>query len=368
MASQVPRVLFVSKPLVAPLHDGSLCLVRDLATGLEGIAATVFTRPGPHPLPGHDVQRVELRAGRRRFGGSLVDNSQVLAHLLTDRSDLWHFVFAPNPRSCGPLSWLKRRRAIPSVQTVASAPASFSSARQLLFGDVVVTHSVWAQTWLQQFAPRRRIEVIYPAVALPRAGGHDDGLAFRAALHIAPDAPLFCYPGDLEFSSAARTLVGMMDELRQRLPGAVLVMACRPKTSRAQAIAKELARLAPAEGVRFVGELPSLAPLLRAATAVLFPVDDLYGKVDLPVSLLEAMALGCPVVTYNYGPLAELEGTVQVPTGNVSELLAAVTSLATDAERRQQSTQLARSFLAAKCDPARRDVAYQRLYDDLLGR
>ncbi|MET0792326.1 MAG: hypothetical protein ABW061_12460, partial [Polyangiaceae bacterium] len=45
-----PRVLFVSKPIAPPFHDGSKCLVRDVATHLTRASATVLSTPGAPPL------------------------------------------------------------------------------------------------------------------------------------------------------------------------------------------------------------------------------------------------------------------------------------------------------------------------------
>src|SRR5690606_4769174 len=41
-----PRVLFVSKPIVAPFHDGTKCLVRDIASHLSAVRPLVLGVPG----------------------------------------------------------------------------------------------------------------------------------------------------------------------------------------------------------------------------------------------------------------------------------------------------------------------------------
>ena len=47
--------------------------------------------------------------------------------------------------------------------------------------------------------------------------------------------------------------------------------------------------------VRLVREAPDILALLRTSAAVLFPVEDLYGKVDIPIVLLSALENGSPL-------------------------------------------------------------------------
>ncbi|RYE84348.1 MAG: hypothetical protein EOO75_18225, partial [Myxococcales bacterium] len=76
------RVLFVSKPIVPPYHDGTRCLVRDLSTHMRRVFPTVLTTPdAPAPGPGVSVEPVYAGAGS--FAPALRDNARVLARLLT---------------------------------------------------------------------------------------------------------------------------------------------------------------------------------------------------------------------------------------------------------------------------------------------
>jgi len=99
---------------------------------------------------------------------------------------------------------------------------------------------------------------------------------------------------------------------------------------------------------------------------VLFPVDDLYGKVDLPISLLEAMRLGVPVVTLDSGPLADLREAVQVPAGDAEALAASAARLVTDRVHRDAVVAAGRRAVAARYDAGVVAAAYERVYDEVL--
>lgn len=91
-----------------------------------------------------------------------------------------------------------------------------------------------------------------------------------------------------------------------------MVFAYRNKTPRAAERARELAASLQGASVRFLPETPNIHALLATADLIVFPVDDLFGKVDLPIVLLEALRLGTPVFTSGEGPLSELPGAEHI--------------------------------------------------------
>src|SRR5690606_24505548 len=95
-------------------------------------------------------------------------------------------------------------------------------------------------------------------------------------------------------------------------------------------VAAKLARGLDPEAVRFASDLPDIIALLASASAVLFPVDDLWGKVDLPIVLLESMDIGVPVIVLDKGPLRDLQGVVKAADTKVETLLEAALHLSSD--------------------------------------
>jgi phosphatidylinositol alpha-1,6-mannosyltransferase len=321
--------------------------------GVQGVSSADLT----------GVLPVYRRAGR--YAPALSQNARAFAHLLRERTaDLWHFVFAPNPRSSAVIRGLRRVRRVPVVQTVASPPRVFDAAEKLIFGDVVVAHSEWTRARLQAQLSDRTVHLIRPPLrelARPTDGQKDQ---LRAALQIGPTQPVVVYPGDLEFSSGAQLVADTLPLLAIRHPDLVVVFACRRKTTRALAVEARLASTTNSEHVRFAGELPSLLPLLDLADCVLFPVEQLWAKVDIPISVLEAMALGTPVVVPDVGPLAELEAALRVPA-EPAELARAVTSLLGDPDKSAHQAAAQRALLESDYDPQTVALRYESLYDEL---
>ncbi|MGC4089671.1 MAG: glycosyltransferase family 4 protein [Polyangiaceae bacterium] len=372
------NVLFISKPIAPPFHDGSKCLVRDIATRLERVEPIVLsTRDAPALLRGADANRPVRTAAIYSNSGShapsLSENLRAASWLLTrSQADLWHFVFAPNPRSSQVARWLARARRTPVVQTIASPPRDFERVSRLLFGDVVVAQSEWTAERVRGACQREGLappdlRVIPPPVPEQLARTREQSLAARAVLDIAPDAPLFIYPGDVEVSSGGRASLGIAARLAEALPEAVTLFAYRRKTSGADAAADALRRDAP-KNARFAASIPDVLALVASASAVIFPVDDLWGKVDLPIVLLEAMVLGVPVLVLREGPLAELTGAELIDSLEPEAWLASLLTLGRDAAARAHRIEQQRRISVARSSANAVARAYEDIYVELGAR
>jgi phosphatidylinositol alpha-1,6-mannosyltransferase len=367
------RVLMVSKPIVPPWNDSSKNLVRDIASNLQRHTATVMTQRGAvAPLAGVAYEAVYAERSPA-FAPAIRDNARVMARLLTGPAhDLWHFFFAPNPRSSTAGRLAARVRSTRTIQTVCSAPRAGADLPRLLFADRTVVLSRHTEALvLEAGVPRAVVRRIAPAVTPIARATHADTRATRAALGLPLDAPLVVYPGDLEFSRAAELMLRAHAALPDTY-GAVLVLACRAKTPRARAEEERLrgvARgLAGAGRVSFVGETKHIHALLAAADVVALPAEDLYAKMDLPLVLIEAMLLERAVIVGEGTPAAELcEGGAALATAIDGKAVAQhVARLLDSASERAQLGVRAREAALARHHPAVVASAYEALYDELL--
>ncbi|MEZ4335970.1 MAG: glycosyltransferase family 4 protein [Sandaracinaceae bacterium] len=347
-------VLLVSKPLAPPWNDGSKNLARDVAEGM--------TRHLPRVLIPADGPWRPRRAALEVLRGPA--SPSTLAHLaLGAPADLWHFFFAPNPRTSHAARVLRRLRPTPTVHTVCSRPRDLSRAGRLLFADRTVVLSKATERALRDAgATVVRIPPCAPRLDPPT---REAQRAARRRLGLPDGVPLIVFPGDLEHGEGATRVLGAHSLLQG---DAVLAMACRTKTPAAAETERRL-RATAREGVFWVGETPAIHDLLGAADVVALPSSDLYAKVDLPLVLLEAMRLGRPVVVAEDAPAAELaeDGGALAVAPDRDALAAALTTLLADDGARADLGARARRVAMERYDAAPMVAAYERLYDELLG-
>lgn len=373
MSESEPRVLFVSKPIAPPWNDGSKNLVRDVAAHLRRARPTVMAAPGAPPIgPRVTIEHVYREPGR--FVPDIAANARVVRRLATgDPHDIWHFVFAPNPVSSTVARTASRaRRALgwngKVVQTVASAPRSFEGAAAWIFGDVVVVLSEHTRGGLIGAGVESgRIRVIPPCVRAPAPRPHTLGARMKAGV---PEGPIVLYPGDYEVSSGAHTVAASAKAIVDAHPRATIVFACRKKTKAAEeaqrAIEKELARAGIANRTKQLGEITFMDELLAISSVVAFPVDDLYGKVDLPLVLLEAMALSVPIVVARGGPLETLDFARFVDPGDADALAKHVIELLRDGDAARAYGAEGRRVYHARYTPEAVAEAHDDLYASLI--
>ncbi len=358
------HVLFVSKPVQPPWNDSSKNLVRDVASHLRRYRGRVMVRAGAAPPEGAEALPV-YGPGAGGFGPPLLDNLRVLAALgFERRSKLWHFFFAPNPRSSAAARLTARARRRPTVQTLCSAPPAEVDLARVLFADVNVVLSAHTEERLRAAGiPARRIPPAIPAIEVPSQG---ERIRVRAQLGL-PPGPLVVYPGDLEFGGGGRRVL----EAVAGLPDTHLVMACRAKTERAASVEAELRAWADRQlgpRVSWFGETPHIHGLLGTADVVALPSETLYAKMDYPLVLLEAMSMERPVIVAEGTPAEELAaggGAVAVAP-DTDAVREALSQLLDDAARAADVGAAGRAKVLAEHDPCRMARAYEEVYDSVL--
>jgi glycosyltransferase involved in cell wall biosynthesis len=297
-----------------------------------------------------------------------------MARLLRqDRTALTHFFCAPNPRTCQAARMALRLHPRATLQTVCSIPLSFEQPDQLLFADrVVVLSRHTRDQFIAHGVPAGRLELIPPGIRLPAFPSPERRLAARRAMGLPEDRPVIIFPGDLQFSGAARTVARAVPLLRDLSP--VVIFACRPKQEASlleeRRLRSELAHSGVASLVRHMGEVPDMLELLRACDLCLLPAESLYAKMDYPLVLLEALALGLPIVVADTPPLSELldEPVGRAVPPNEPEALARACRdlLGGSLETRTAQATRCREVACQRHDIAAVSRKHEDLYQDLL--
>lgn len=313
-----------------------------MATNLSAVTPVVMTtRSGLALLP-PGVSGRAVYGASGGFAPALLDNARAVLGLLTGpRDDLWHFVFAPNPRTGQVARALQALVRLPIVQTVASPPRHFRGLSRLLFGDEIVVQSRATERSLIEAAGREgftlpTVSVIPPPVPPLAAPDADAVRQARSALDLQPGDRIVLYPGDLEVSSGAEATRALVEPLCERFPDVVVVFAYRNKTPAAAERAAVLKQALQGRRVRVTDRVANMHALLAATDIVIFPVDDLWGKVDQPIVLLEALQLGTPCLVLDQGPLKDVEGAGKLATIDTRSWLESIAGLLESSEERER--------------------------------
>lgn len=201
-----------------------------------------------------------------------------------------------NPHARGPIgdvAVLTRRRPVTGRARIAAMRRSASAFVSIsddigaeLTGIGVTPDKLWS------IPNGVDLDAFAPTAAGERA-------ALRAA-HGLPAGPLAIFTGRLAHVKGLDVLLQAWSHVRATLPDARLALVGEGEER--EALERQARELGHADSVVFYGGSTDVAPLLRAADAFV-----LCSRTEgLPVSLLEAMATGLPVVATAVGGMAQL--------------------------------------------------------------
>jgi glycosyltransferase involved in cell wall biosynthesis len=122
------------------------------------------------------------------------------------------------------------------------------------------------------------------------------------------------------------------------------------------------------DDVRVHGRTPDMPGMLAGVDVLLLPARELGGKADVPLTVLEAMASGRPVVVTDLPQMAALgSGATRVPVGDPSALADAVRRLLDEPLRWEEMATAGRSVVEEHFSADLMVRRYAALYDEVSG-
>lgn len=363
-------VLLISKPMVPPWDDSGKNLVRDLASHLSKVQCHVMSRKNEPSLSATCVMEPVYSVSGRLSPG-LAQQLQVLKRLLRpDRQEIYHFFYAPNPRTSAvakAVLAVKRRR---TVHTVCSFPAREEGLKSLFFAQRNVVLSRHTLQRLSRVGVENLIH-IPPCVPQSTPVSDDRKKQIRDQLGLA-SRPFVLFAGDFEFSCAGdvcgAALPAIMAQTDVDFVFAVRVKGAKSGV-RSQKLQCSASRESWSERVHFLSQIDDMPALIAAAAVQVLPVDTLYAKMDVPLVLLESLREGVPIVVSDFGPLPELLDEpvgLKVPVGDAVALAKAVVELVRNESLRGDMGAAGQQLVAGRYSPEGMAGRYEEIYDELL--
>lgn len=171
-----------------------------------------------------------------------------------------------------------------------------------------------------------------------------DRAACRARFGVAPDERLALFVGNPSWAKGVDLLLRAVDRVFPARGGARLActfeLAYQARAGQEATVEALVAASPVRDRLRFFGLLDDIRVLMRAADVAVFPFRNTSGPSDLPVALMECMAVGTPVLASDLPGNVELlgedgEAGRVFAAGDAAALEAGLAGLldATDAER-----------------------------------
>ena len=215
--------------------------------------------------------------------------------------------------------------------------------------------------------PADRVSVIYngiPIERFDRAFSLEERAEARREMGVEPDGQALVQVARLDYLKDHATALRALRRLIHRLPGARLILVGEgPEEPAIRALTAELGL----EGrVRMLGLRKDVPRLLAAADiALLTSISE-----GIPLTLIEAMAAGLPVVSTNVGGVAEIvvdrQTGLLAPSGDDAALAEAIALLVGNAEARRRLGALGRERARELFSVHRMHAEYHKHYGNMI--
>ncbi len=369
------NILLATRPITPPWDEASKNFAYFLGKSITDHRLTLLGTTTPLPeLPA--TATVAPVFHKSHLNG--LEKARLFWFLFNQRNafDVTHYLFTPTKQNSFFIKNFLTPTKGKTVQTIATLRSDLYSPEELksiLYADQLVVYTDQTKKKLTDLG-FSNVTRIYPGIDLTLYQAKPKNEAFLASLGLSPEHHIALYPGEYVRLGATDTLTQFCIDYFTKNPDSSLrfVFACRIKNE-ADAIKKAEVqkRLRDAGVEKFVvytDTVPDMPSLYNLADIILFPVENLAGKFDVPLVIIEAYACNKPVILSDLEQFREFSGPticVTIPKGDSAALATSIDALVHNPEERNRIGAAARAFVEENFDLAHTAEEYSALYSSL---
>ncbi|HEU4928897.1 MAG TPA: glycosyltransferase family 4 protein, partial [Candidatus Krumholzibacteria bacterium] len=300
-----PRILIVSEDLVEPWDEG----IKKFTVSVAGALAV------DHAVRVINVDRSGLAASRNGSAnaGSLAIRSvagtrtfmtpSLRREVVSSQPDAILYVPSPSSTAGSFLRAFALRRHWPraKVGMVALIPRRHAASRRIVLQgaapDCLFVPSYASLLHARDLSLRSELVPMGVDVTTFRPARGDERVALRRKHSVGEHSFVFLHVGHLSEKRNVRALAKLV-----ALPNASVIVIGSTSTPEDAALRRHLEDA----GARVIREFVPVDEFYRLADAYVFPTFDSEGCVEIPLSVLEALASGLPVIARPFGGLRDV--------------------------------------------------------------
>lgn len=370
------QILLATRPLVPPWDEASKNFAYFLARSIEKHHVSVLTTPTwLSDLPANITQIPCYSKPELDFSEKL----RLLASLrsLRGKFDITHYLFTPTRKNTSLINFFSRPTRGKTIQTIATIREDLYGPKQwkqLFFADRIVVYSDYSKKRLSDIGLQNTLR-IYPGVDLSYYRHDQKHAETLKYFDLTPSDFVVTYNGEYARLGATDMLTDWLIEYYTAHPDSDMkfVFACRVKKHEDDrlkkiSITERFRKAGVLDHIRFTDTYADMPKLYNLADIIVFPVNDMRGKFDIPLVIIEAYACGKPVILSDLPIFQEFSNPnicVTIPRGDTAALSNALTLLKENPEERERLGREARNFVETHFDLKNTVQEYERLYDSL---
>ena len=387
-------IFFATRPIAPPWNEGSKNLVYRLANEINLFSLILLTykdqmdlmgkeniyfdkiypndkNPFNNNISGHNIDYKNRCPSSIYLPLSLKQNLSFLYAIIKNKASIYHFYFSPELITAKILRLIKKFKRGKFLQTFATPIQNKKMIERLVFGDAIVVQSNYNLKLLQENGVKN-VHKIYPGV---------DTDYFRPGILSNEVRKNFKIPGNsFVVLSCGNYSIGCNDELvsmikfiTKRNSKIVFILASRLDSAKDKIVEDNIKSVLEKEQnsgqVIFVENVYDIRQLITISDIHIFLPNALCRKADIPVVLLESLAMEKPIVITDIAPFNEIMksdvGEV-VCSGNIDMLIGSILRLYEDKDGRIAKGRRGREMVISEFNLKNYVAEYEKLYERLL--
>jgi glycosyltransferase involved in cell wall biosynthesis len=369
------RILLVTRPIAPPWDEASknfaFTLAKDLSSS-ENLELHLMTNGLVSELPKEIIQEQIYTHSQNDFGFFQKVRSLLFQIRRTNQFDIAHYFFTPTKLNSFVIKNFIKNSKTKTIQTIATLREDIFSdeeIKNLMFADLIVTYSKYAKNKLNTLG-FTNVEQVYPGIDLEKYRAQETRIRYA---EYKSDDFVINFTGEYVRLGAIDDVIASFIEIAKRIPNAKLSMAVRVKNAKdaekKKEIIEKLKQNNLLEKVVFHdnGQF-EMTDIYNLCDISLFPVQNMNGKFDVPLVVVEAMACQKPVIISNLPILQEFasaQNSVMIEAGNQKQLTDAILDLYNNSEKRNLLGQNARKFVEENFNIKNVAEKYKKIYEQL---
>ncbi|MDH4330817.1 MAG: glycosyltransferase family 4 protein [Candidatus Moranbacteria bacterium] len=372
------KILFVSRPIAPPWDEASknfaYHLAKETAVSNKDIEIHIMTKGVLDDLPKNVICHDVYTSSERDFGAFQKIRSVLFQLMQKNKFDIIQYFFTPTKASSVLIDrFLKgESKTIQTIATLREDLFSDDDIKELIFGDIVTTYSDYAKERLEGLGVNN-VKKIYPGIDLSDYSPREKDENLLSEFGFSKDDFIINFTGEYIRLGAMDSVIESFIKVSKKIPNAKLSLAVRVKNEKdakkKEAVIKEL------QGEGLLGRVAfhdtwhrKMSDLYNMCDISLFPVQNMYGKFDVPLAVIETMACKKAMIISDIPILQEFStqnNSVLISRDNPIGLADTIIDLFENKSKREEIAQNAATFARENFDIKKSAQKYADLYKNL---
>ncbi|MFA5776842.1 MAG: glycosyltransferase family 4 protein [Parcubacteria group bacterium] len=367
------KILLVTRPICPPWDEASKNFAYYLAKNIKNIEVHILTNGILPDLPQSIIQ--ENIYDSSSFG--LSQKMKLIKFLRKNRGtfDIVHYLFTPtklNSFLIKTFAKLTKGKTIQTIATLREDLYSDEDLKKILFADLITTYSDYSKNELERlgFGSTKRI---YPGIDIDLFYPAPKSLELLKKFGFASDDFVINFTGEYTRLGAIDDVINSFIEISKKIPNAKLSLAVRIKNGNDAQKKNEVAATLKNNNIfnrvsfQYDGSY-EMQDIFNLCDVSIFPVQNMKGKFDVPLAIIEAMSCEKPVIISDLPILREFandQNSVTIEAGKAKQLSEKILDVYEYKDRYVEIGKNARKYVVENFDIKKVAEKYQEIYKNL---